>query len=718
MGDPETMKEDQDDFSELLGEIGPADASTNDTGNTGKDESSVKEENGLVKDAASNNDNEEKKENQNRIKIYRVAKEIHDSENIFVDQYHTPYAFVKIKDHSETLDLDTKRFERWVYRRMIQYHNGRPILPESKEVTAVLDYLKSMAEFDAVTKMMHLRVAGDNDSIYYDLSNPRWETIKIISAGWIIEETPTMMFRRYNNQIPQVYPSRDYNKDIFDRLVNLINVKDESSKLLLKCYIIALFIPDIPKAILMLHGEPNSAKTTLLKLIKMLIDPCSTHTLTCKSGNDELAQLFSHNYLPYFDNLSYIPDWMSDAFCRAVTGDSFTKRKLYTDNDDIFYTFMRCLGFSGVNLAATKSDLLDRGLIIELQRISTDKQRQIKHIWKEFQEMKPQLLGYIFDILANVLKKRQTSHVDVKGLPRLADWAEVCELISRCMGYKENQFIEAFGRNVKLQNEAAVEDSAIAQAIIYLMENQSRWEGTPTALLAQLETFTPLLSINTKNHKIWPSKPNILSRRLKYVISNLKEFGINIRPGDNSATKNRTLRIEKGLIEKCGQTSILPIHRYDTQDRAQNASDTAETPIQENTQNRAQNGPGIDSIDTIDISPKTALDDIPQEIWTGIGMGKSSGSSQKTNQTPNINNKSPKKAKFISPVTGNGTSSETDDNSPDFNFGDFQCYHCNRCFTSDTNRLMHRETDHPDKLDYPEPEDFANRLSPNRRSKK
>src|SRR5215469_10556122 len=69
---------------------------------------------------------------------------------------------------------------------------------------------------------------------------------------------------------------------------------------------IALLVPDIPKAILMLHGEPNSAKTTLLELIKMLIDPCSTRTLTCRNESDELAQLFSHNYLSFFDNLSYI----------------------------------------------------------------------------------------------------------------------------------------------------------------------------------------------------------------------------------------------------------------------------------------------------------------------------------------------------------------------------------------------------------------------------
>jgi hypothetical protein len=56
------------------------------------------------------------------------------------------------------------------------------------------------------------------------------------------------MFRRYKNQIAQVYPSAEYPDDILDRFINLINVKTEDSKLLLKCYIVVLLIPDIPKA--------------------------------------------------------------------------------------------------------------------------------------------------------------------------------------------------------------------------------------------------------------------------------------------------------------------------------------------------------------------------------------------------------------------------------------------------------------------------------------
>ncbi len=116
----------------------------------------------------------------------------------------------------------------------------------------------------------------------------------------------------------------------------------------------------------MLHGEQGSAKSTLQELIKMLVDPSSILTLTFPRDINELVQKLSHNYIAYFDNMSNIPEWISDQLCRAVTGSGFSKRELYSDDDDIIYNFKRCIGLNGINLAATKADLLDRGIIIEL----------------------------------------------------------------------------------------------------------------------------------------------------------------------------------------------------------------------------------------------------------------------------------------------------------------------------------------------------------------
>ena len=55
--------------------------------------------------------------------------------------------------------------------------------------------------------------------------------------------------------------------------------------------------------------------------------------------------------------------------CRAVTGSSFSKRALWTNDEDFYYNFKRNLGINGIDLAATKADLLDRSILMETERI-------------------------------------------------------------------------------------------------------------------------------------------------------------------------------------------------------------------------------------------------------------------------------------------------------------------------------------------------------------
>jgi len=127
--------------------------------------------------------------------------------------------------------------------------------------------------------------------------------------------------------------------------MNLLNVKKED-RLLLKCYIISLFIPDLPKAVLMVHGEQETAKSMLQELIIMLVDPTLTKVLTPPKKTEELIQQVSKYAITYYDNLSRIPEWISDLLCRAVTGSGFSKRKLYTNNEDVIYSLRRAIGIS------------------------------------------------------------------------------------------------------------------------------------------------------------------------------------------------------------------------------------------------------------------------------------------------------------------------------------------------------------------------------------
>jgi hypothetical protein len=322
---------------------------------------------------------------------------------------------------------------------------------------------------------------------------------------------------------------------------------DIENRILTEVYTIALFIPpDIPKTVLIPHGEQGAAKSTFQEFIKTLVDPCGA--LSFPRDIAELVQQLSHNFIAYYDNVSEIPQWISDLLCRAVTGSGFSKRVLYSDDDDFIYRFKRCVGFNGINVAATRPDLLERGLILHLKHIPKEKRRKLKHLWKQYEKIKPQVLGFIFDILVRVLNRLK--EIQLKEFPRMADWAEVCEVISRCLGYPENAFLNAYYKNIAAQNDKALESSLVATAIIKFVElkkeeeGEQQWIGTSSNLLHDLQQVAEKINIDTRS-RMWPKAPNILSRRLNEIVTNLREVGIIIERPIDTTTNTTLIEIRK-----------------------------------------------------------------------------------------------------------------------------------------------------------------------------
>lgn len=460
---------------------------------------------------------------------------------LFTDEYDVPHAAITVNDHVEVLSIRSRRFKNWIARTI---YKEAVMVVDSQTIKDVIGVLSAKAEFEGERKTLNLRVASFDNKWYYDLTNNKWEFVELSSDGWKLV-SKLVMFRRFG-QLPQVIPSTTYPPDIFDRFMNLLNIKGDENRLLLKCYIISMFIPGVPKVILMLHGEQGSAKTTLEELIKTLVDPSIVKTFAFPKDINEFIQQLAHNYVTFYDNISTIRDWISDLLCRAVTGSGFSKRVLYTDDDDFIYSLKRCVGFNGINLGATKADLLDRGLIIQLERVTKDKWRKIENIWKEFEELRPQLLGYIFDILFTVLAWKEEGKTLNLTLSRMADWTEYSEMISRAMGHKDGEFLNAYYNNLELQTEEVLESSPVALALIDFvaaLEEKSHSDSA-TKWLSLLEIRANLLGINTKS-KFWPKSANRLSHKLRELVTTLREIGVTIEWSTDPATKRRVITVRK-----------------------------------------------------------------------------------------------------------------------------------------------------------------------------
>ena len=469
---------------------------------------------------------------------------------LFTDQYDTAYAQVNINDHQETIKIESKKFSRLLAK--LYYDSTGKVMP-SDAINNAVNILQAKAEFEGEKYSLSVRVAAYNNpakntnnefEIYYDLADSKRRCIRLSNKKWeLVNSPPIPLFVRYN-QTEQDTPVSSYSYDILDKLIDLTNVKKASDTKLLKVYLITLFISDIPHAILLLHGDKGAAKSTLEKLIKLLVDPTKPILLTIPKDRAEFIQQAYHNHVIYYDNLKYIPKWFSDEVCKIVTGVGSTKRKLYSDDEDIVYELKRCLGVNGINISLTEPDALDRSILIELERID-DGNLEEKEIINKLLEIRPQLLGYIFDVIVRAMQIKPS--LKIGNLPRMADFALWGEAIARSVNYKENEFLVLYKQNIGEQNIEAIEFNSLATAIVRLVESwDNKQEGEqiikekqydPQTLLNILNLVSAEYGIDTSNHHEWPKDIKWLSRRLKIIRSNLLEgLGIDVIVKRNTAT--------------------------------------------------------------------------------------------------------------------------------------------------------------------------------------
>ena len=63
--------------------------------------------------------------------------------------------------------------------------------------------------------------------------------------------------------------------------------------------------------------------------------------------------------------------------------------------------------------------------------------------------------------MVKVLGRIGEVHLE-EAAPRMADFAEMGELVARCLGYKDNEFTEAYCLNIGLINQEAIDSSPTA----------------------------------------------------------------------------------------------------------------------------------------------------------------------------------------------------------------------------------------------------------------
>ena len=160
-------------------------------------------------------------------------------------------------------------------------------------------------------------------------------------------------------------------------------------------------------------------------MLANLADPSSVPLRASPRDEQAWGVAAAGSWVVGLDNLSHVSSWLSDAMCRAVTGDGMISRQLYTDAELSILRFRRVLLLTSIDPGALRGDLADRMVPIELQPITEDQRRSDQELATAYQEAHPRILGGLLTLLCDVLAALPMARQNLTKRPRMADYAEI-----------------------------------------------------------------------------------------------------------------------------------------------------------------------------------------------------------------------------------------------------------------------------------------------------
>lgn len=451
-----------------------------------------------------------------------LVRELAQQNILFHDQYDEPW-FSPHSSGSELYRIRSKKFKGWLGAYVYNKYN---FALKNNQIKDISEALGGIALYSTSTgkKNLEVRSCLVNNVFWYDLGG---SAVRVDKNGWEVVEQPPILFKPCEHQEKQVVPSK--NGDI-RALRQFINIGSDDDWALFLVFAISAFVPSFPQPVLVLTGSQGAGKTTPMKMLKKLVDPSKLPSNGTPSDQEEMSRIADKHLLLFFDNLSSLSSKVSDILCKLVTGDGFSRRTKYTDDDETIFVSKRAIMMNGINSFITRADLLDRTIILELERIPDDKRLPEDELWQRFEEERPKILGGIFDVLS---KAMSLYGYDVPAkLPRMADFAKWGIAINSAIKQVDESwsvdFINAYEKNIECQNEEAIQANPVAVAARMLVKEKIVWEGTITKFFDEFENSTDIERRYLTRHTMWPSNPAGIGRSLVRAETNLRRANISV----------------------------------------------------------------------------------------------------------------------------------------------------------------------------------------------
>lgn len=455
----------------------------------------------------------ERKRRENRSDALLAAL---DGLDLWHDADLVAYATIEIAGRAENWALKSQAFKRWL-ANLSRLKTGQVL--SSSTLDDVIRTLEAIAINECPRHIACLRTGRYGKHIYLDLCDDAWRAVEITAHGWRVVERPPVKFIRTPAMRALPEPEAGEGIEIFR---DLVNVKDDDSFKLVVAFMVAALRDRGPYPVLVVNGEQGTGKSVFSRMVRGLIDPSAAPIRAAPKDDRDLIVSAMNSKVLAFDNLSSVPNWLSDALCRIATGGGFATRMLHTDRDEVICEVQSPVILNGIPSLTDRADLADRALNVHLRVIPESGRRPEDALWQDYHERQPMILGALLDAVSAGL--RSIASVKLDRLPRMADFMKWITASECGLGWEPGDFVAAYNRNRADVADGAFEADAVAVAIRDFMRESTEqvWTGTATELLSRL---TGHASETVRRSRAWPATASGLGNRLDRAAPLLRAKG-------------------------------------------------------------------------------------------------------------------------------------------------------------------------------------------------
>jgi len=396
---------------------------------------------------------------------------------------------------------------------------------------------------DVTPEAVGLRVADYNDGIVLDLGDPEGRAVIVRPGAWEVVSPSPVLFRRTALTAALPLPQRGGS---LNDLRGLLNVLDDTWPLV-RGWLVAALVPSMPHPILLLGGEQGTGKSTAARMLVNLIDPSPAPLRSEPRDAEGWALAAAGSWAVAVDNVSRIRGWWSDALCRAVSGDGWVRRRLYTDADLSVLAFRRVVILTSIDAGAMRGDLGDRVLLADLARIGEADRKTEADLDRDYAEVRPRVLGGLLDAVGSVLSRLPDTRAS--ALPRMADFGRVLTALDDADGADGRALQLYLAQAGRIAGEV-LESDAVAVGVLALLDGLAGlWEGTTAELLDAIRPAD-------KPPRGWPETARALAGRLKRLTPALRAAGVEVERQRTGHDRVRRLTIRRRAenIVRIGRT--------------------------------------------------------------------------------------------------------------------------------------------------------------------